>query len=70
MEKLLLVSTRAIDPTVNADGADAGDLEIALTFSLPAATTTIMPAALARSTALFSVELLDPPSDMLRMPFQ
>ena len=53
-EKLATQSPEFVAPTVMACGAEAGDERQASSASLPAATTTLTPAACAASTALFS----------------
>ena len=59
-----LWSVMVVEPTVMAEGAEAGDLLHASPPSLPAATTTTTPALVALSMAAFvEVERL-PPSDM------
>ena len=49
-----------------ADAAEAGETRQASAFSLPAATTTVMPSATARSTAAFSDGEWVPPRLMFR----
>ena len=53
MEKEALLSFWSVAPTVIADLADAGDELHASSDSFPAATTTMIPAFVALSTASF-----------------
>ena len=62
--KLEVTSPAVVEPTVMALAADAGDTEHASLASLPAATTTLTPAATAFSTASFSAADDGPPSDI------
>jgi hypothetical protein len=65
-EKLDRWSDEVVAPTVIAEGADAGERRHASTLSLPAATTTEIPSATARSTASFSDGDWAPPRLMFR----
>ena len=58
-------STDVDAATVIASGALAGDRKQAFVFSLPAATTYVMPSATARATAAFTALLAPPPRLML-----
>jgi hypothetical protein len=51
LEKPALVSLLSVAATVMALVAEAGDVVQAFTFEFPAATTTVIPAAIALSTA-------------------
>ena len=61
-------SERSIAPIVSADGARAGEDEHASVELLPAATTTVRPAAVASATAESMAVLAEPPRLMLMMP--
>ena len=61
LEKDARLSIKFVAPTVIALGALDGDEEHASALELPAATTTEMPSATARSTALFKLGLKPPP---------
>ena len=50
-----------VEPTVIAEGSDAGEYALALRLLLPAATTTVMPSRTALATAWFIDELTPPP---------
>jgi len=64
-EKLDRWSDEVVAPTVMAEAAEAGERRQASTFSLPAATTTEIPSATARSTASLSDADWVPPKLML-----
>ena len=54
-----------VDPTVSALAAEAGEAVQASVLELPAATTTLMPSATARSTASLRPWAVPPPRLML-----
>lgn len=65
-EKDGLASLESMAPTVMAEGAEAGETLAAFWFSLPAATTTVIPALKAAVTALLTAVEKEPPRDMER----
>lgn len=60
-----LTSSRVVEPTVNADDSDAGEVRHASLLELPAATTTTTPDSTSADTAELNISLLDPPRLML-----
>lgn len=64
LENEARLSTDVEAATVMASGALAGDRVHALEFSLPAATTYVMPSATARATAALTALLAPPPKLM------
>jgi hypothetical protein len=63
------VSPFVVEPTVKADGSEAGELSHASALSLPAETTTTNPASIAAATPSFSAAEKDPPRLMLTTDF-
>ena len=64
-----LASEDVVEPTVIANGSEAGDALQAFPFSLPAATTIVTPALTASATAWLRNELNPPPNDMFPTHF-
>jgi hypothetical protein len=60
-----LASVFIVEPTVMAEGSDAGEVSLASTLLFPAATTMTTPFDTAFATAAFIVLLLPPPRLML-----
>src|SRR4051794_21298549 len=66
LEKDARLSLMSVAPTVNADGALAGEvLQASAPLSLPAATAKVTPEATALATAWSSAALAPPPRLML-----